>query len=481
MEAEERRLEEQERRLEGQERRKIRERELRRRQRAQKAKSFMKKVRTCAVVGTMAAMLMVIGYLVYVIMQPVPPVSVATLTGGIDVRWSNPDLSTELGSPLRPGSIKLVEGTAEITFDEGARIVIEAPAEINLENSNRAFLHLGKLSAEVPVQARGFKINTPNASITDLGTEFGVRVAEDGTSDIYVLKGKVSLLAGKVGERVGKLFDAVEQIVEAGQAKRVKTGSSRIENIQFEQKKFIRDMPSQYELAILKANPAVYWRFNQDSKYIDGLKYFGNAGIEANGPELGDAKANNVLKLDGQNSYVLGKDKFENWAQSGFSQVLWVRPDAVTRQNIILNADNEGPYSNYSRQLFVNSQGNFSFWILVSEARMPEGSPVTLTGSTTAQPGKWYHVAVTVAANGDMRLFVNGIEESKLSLDDQFLHFDRQRNRIYIGSAACGVMDDREPMNSFKGALDEVARYNRPLAPEEIKQLYSRTITEYMR
>jgi hypothetical protein len=86
-----------------------------------------------------------------------------------------------------------------------------------------------------------------------------------------------------------------------------------------------------------------------------------------------------------------------------------------------------------------------------------------------------------VDAKGDICLFVNGIEESYLSLDGRLLHFDNERNLIYIGSAACGVMDDREPMNSFKGALDEVARYNRPLAPEEIKQLYSRTITEYMR
>jgi hypothetical protein len=458
-------MEEQERLLAEEIRRRLRQRELRHRQRIAEARNVAIKVRWYLRNGAMAAMLMVIGYLLYIIMQPVAPATVATLTDGMDVKWANPNFPTELGSLLGQGSMKLVEGYAQITFDEGARIIVEAPAEINLENSNRAFLQLGKLSAEVPTQARGFTINTPSVSMVDLGTEFSVHVAEDGSSDIHVFKGKVSLMAGKLDEIMGKLYDTVEQIVEAGQAKRVLAGSSEIQDIQFGETAFVRNTPSPYELAIRQSKPVAYWRFDEGSEDSDrSIQYFGNFAIEPLGPDLGDGNTNDALKLNGNNSHVLAKDMTSNWAQTGFSLVLWVRPDAIARQSIIVNADQDGPYANYSRQL----------WMLVWEPELGEveGEPVTLTSSTALQPGKWYHVAVTVGSNGDMSLFVNGTEQHNLLPVELSLHVNPERNRIYIGSAACGEDDDRKLMRSFTGGLDEIARYDRVLSPPEIRRLY---------
>ena len=468
-------MEEQERLLAEEIRRRLRQRELRRRQRIAEARNVAIKVRRYLRNGAMAAMLMVIGYLLYIIMQPVAPATVATLTDGMDVKWANPNFPTELGSLLGPGSMKLLEGYAQITFDEGARIIVEAPAEINLENNNRAFLQLGKLSATIPTQARGFTINTPSVSMVDLGTEFSVLVTEDGSSDIHVFKGKVSLMAGKLGKMIGKLYDTVEQIVEAGQAKRVLAGSSEILDIQFGETAFVRNTPSPYELAIRQSKPVAYWSFDEGSEESDrSIQYFGNSAIEPLGPDLGDGKTNYGLKLNGNNSHVLAEDMTSNWAKTGFSLVLWVRPDTTARQNIIVNADQDGPFAHYSRQLFVNSQGKFAFWMLVWEPELGEveGEPVTLTSSIVLQPGKWYHVAVTVGSNGDMSLFVNGTEQHKLLPVELSLHVNPERNRIYIGSAACGENDDRELMRSFTGGLDEIARYNRVLSPPEIRRLY---------
>lgn len=479
--AEERAMEAEERRLEVEARHKIRQRELQRRQRAQKAREAVTKVRRYLRNAAMAALLMVIGYLLYIIMQPVQPAFVATLTDGIDVTWSDSAQSTEPGSPLRPGYMKLDEGVAEITFDEGACVIIVGPAEINLESSNRAFLQFGSLRASVPTQARGFKIDTPSSSIVDIGTEFGLHVAEDGSSDIHVFKGQVSLMASRVGRTVNKLGEAVAQIVLAGQAKRVRAGSSKIDDITFSQSGFVHDMAMPYELAVRRSNPFTYWRFNREQKQNgEALQYVGNAKSALIGPALGDGKANDALKLDGKDSYVLVKDKAGDWTQSGFSMVLWVCPGTMARQNIIVNGDQEGPYSNYSRQLFLNSEGKFTFWMLVWDRDLPEDYyPVTLTSSTVAQPGEWYHVAVTVAVNGEIRIFVNGSEENNVLLADEILDFKPERDRIYIGSSACSDKDDRKLMRSFTGGIDEIARYNRALSPQRIRQLYSCTITEY--
>jgi hypothetical protein len=71
-----------------------------------------------------------------------------------------------------------------------------------------------------------------------------------------------------------------------------------------------------------------------------------------------------------------------------------------------------------------------------------------------------------------MSLFVNGTEQHKLLPVEMSLHVNPERNRIYIGSAACGEDDDRKLMPSFTGGLDEIARYDRVLSPPEIRRLY---------
>ncbi|HIJ72144.1 MAG TPA: hypothetical protein HPP87_12415, partial [Planctomycetes bacterium] len=129
--AEERKIEEQEQLSDELERRKIRRREQRRRQRAQRAQLIAAKVRGYLRSAAIAAILMVIGYLVYAVMHPPEPASVATLTNGADVKWADSRQPAEPDSPLGPGPMKLVEGYARITFNEGAGIVLEAPAEIN--------------------------------------------------------------------------------------------------------------------------------------------------------------------------------------------------------------------------------------------------------------------------------------------------------------------------------------------------------------
>ena len=234
---EERAMEEQERRLEQEARRRIRERNLQRRRRKQMARMLVAKVRQYVRNAAIAAMLILVGYLLYAVMHPAPPAFVATLTDGIDIKWADSGKPIQLDSLLRPGLMKLVEGYAQITFDDGARIILEAPAEINIENSNRAFLQLGKLSAEVPIQSRGFKIDTPSASIVDLGTEFGVKVDMGGNTDIHMFKGKASLLGGRKGQ-AGK-----GRLITAGNAIRVKT-SGLMDTIAFKTDAFIRKINS---------------------------------------------------------------------------------------------------------------------------------------------------------------------------------------------------------------------------------------------
>jgi len=482
--AEQQAMEEQEKLLEQLERRRIRQRELRRRQRIARARTVAAKVSKVSRIGAMAAVGMVIAYLLYLVSRPVPPAFVAVLTDGIDVKWADHDLPTEPDSLLRPGYMKLVAGIAEITFDGGAKAIIQAPVEIKLQNASRAYLQSGKMSATVPVEARGFALNTPSASIVDLGTEFAVHVNEDGSSDIYVFKGRVSLLAGKFGEIIGRLYDTVEQIVEAGQAKRVYAGSSRIRDIQFGQSAFVRDMPSPYELAVRQSRPTGYWRFGSDNRKmcvnsIDSVrhvaKYVGSIDCDNHGPGLGDAKPNDAMKLDGRpNNYMLIENITSRRPQNGGSSlVLWLRADEVRDQSIITNETAEGQAEWFSRYLYMEKTGRFAFIVFSDYDEIYEGETVEtslIRSKQMAQKGRWYHLAITLSRK-HVCLFIDGRLEAEAF--DPIEQFGDIGLSWYLCTRANISPTDEDDAPPIKGAIDELAIYDRALSAEEIKRLYS--------
>jgi hypothetical protein len=75
----------------------------------------------------------------------------------------------------------------------GAVVVAEGPAEIELLAPNRALCKQGKLRASIPSQAHGFTVTVPGMNLVDLGTEFALAVGRDGTSQVHVLEGEVRM------------------------------------------------------------------------------------------------------------------------------------------------------------------------------------------------------------------------------------------------------------------------------------------------
>jgi len=484
---EERAMEEQERRLEEEARRKIRERELQRRRRVQMARTVVAKVRKYIRNSAIAAMLMVIGYLFFVKMQPVPPAYVATLTDGIDVKWADPELPAELGSLLRPGYMKLVVGVAQITFDGGAKAIIEAPVEIRLQNAAKVYLQSGKMRAIVCLEARGFTVNTPSASIVDLGTEFGIDVKEDGSSDIHVYEGRVSLLAGKIDDIVGKLSNKVEQIVEAGQARRVKAGSLRIDNIQFGRTRSARNIPSPYELAVRKTDPIAYWNFNlSESKchnQIDGkikpIEYSKDVLRTNNGPKLSDRAENGALTILHQRPPTMSLVDIPLYrhTSNGFTIMFWYQP-------LVLS-----PHSIITQDLDTNKSTDFGRWFdLEINGKLTFGSGTGMNNAEkyqiidTNKPVKidqWIYVVVTITTEGQGWLYINGRrEKSNKGYEYQFdyeYQSDPERKYADIVFGCFDVEDLCRDVQAGKpiAIIDGLAVYDYALSENTIRQIYN--------
>ncbi len=98
--------------------------------------------------------------------------SVARIAATADCRWAEGSAVTKEGARIQPGqTVKLAEGLAEVAFASGAKVILQGPANLEIESAKTAKLHSGKITADVPDDLEGFKIRTSVAEILSLPAE----------------------------------------------------------------------------------------------------------------------------------------------------------------------------------------------------------------------------------------------------------------------------------------------------------------------
>ncbi|MCA9258441.1 MAG: FecR domain-containing protein [Planctomycetales bacterium] len=120
--------------------------------------------------------------------------TLARIVNLTDVQWHPGDEPRQAWSELRAGeTLRFDRGMIEVVIDESVQLVMEGPADLDFVSPRRAVARRGKLVARVGPQAIGFEIETPQANVKDLGTEFSLSVTEDEQTDVVVYSGKVDL------------------------------------------------------------------------------------------------------------------------------------------------------------------------------------------------------------------------------------------------------------------------------------------------
>ena len=133
--------------------------------------------------------------------------AVAVLSYAVKAQWAGAADAQAVGCALEPGWLRLKSGLVQVTFYSGARMAIEGPAQVQLISPGEAFCKSGRIMAEVPQQARGFSVGSPQMKVTDLGTEFGLDVNAAATA-VHVFKGNVEY----------QVAAAMNQNLKAGEA-----------------------------------------------------------------------------------------------------------------------------------------------------------------------------------------------------------------------------------------------------------------------
>ena len=88
--------------------------------------------------------------------------------------------------PTRPGEraalnteYTLTSGTIKLAFPKGAEAILEAPSVFTVLAADRLSVKLGRCSLHAPDGAKGFRVETPQTEVVDLGTRFSINVNEE--------------------------------------------------------------------------------------------------------------------------------------------------------------------------------------------------------------------------------------------------------------------------------------------------------------
>jgi ferric-dicitrate binding protein FerR (iron transport regulator) len=406
--------------------------------------------------------------------------AVAMLGRVVDAEWEPGSTPPHPGAALEPGSLRLKSGLAQIVFYSGARVVIEGPAELQLISPSEVSCPAGRLTADVPPQAHGFRVNTPQMKVTDLGTAFGLDVKPRRT-ELHVFKGIVEFQP-PAGTAKQELREGAGAVAESSQPPKLiiadpaafaslfklRLRSSAAEVLQHEQwraaSRRLDDDPSLLlHFDFEQVDPADWLLPNTSSrqKSVPDGTIVGCQWVEGRWPDK------RALEFRGVS------DRVRVSVPGSFDAITlaaWVRVQGLDRQfNSLFMCDgfavgtvhwlirNDGVLG-----LTAIGSGPGNFQILAS--------PPVLD---LDQFGIWLHLAVVVDGKAKRVVeYVNGTLVSEKAL--------KVAPPYRIGVAELGNWNasgfpgnDPSLIRNFSGAMDELCLFSRALDQSEVRALYS--------
>ncbi len=399
--------------------------------------------------------------------------AIAVLTQAVDAEWAEGGDQRNIGSSLAPGWLKLKSGMAQVEFISGARVILEGPAEFQLISPMEAFCQSGKLTAEVPPPAHGFKVRSPGATVVDLGTAFGLNVQKSGEALVQVLRGEVEVhhsagaprgLVEGQGLHVGP-DGTVEDIGDAPDvgfpssellAQRAALGwQKRRDAWMAATQKFSAD-PSL----------AIHYTFEETSSWSRLLHNSAkNAPPETDGSIVGCRwseghwPGKRALEFHGVTDRVRFNlpGKYE-----AITMASWVRIDSLDLElNGLMMCEGwraGALHWQFTRKgmvrLGVNRSGDFDTSSLITPDRF----------------GQWVHLAVVCdRVSGRVEHYIDGqrVSSGQMSLDVPL-----QLGNAELGSWSPGGKHDQRPIRNLVGGMDEFYLFTRALNEQEIRDLY---------
>ena len=391
--------------------------------------------------------------------------------------------SFDVGTEFYAGQkLNLTAGLAELTFDSGAKVILTAPAWFDVTDALGGDLQRGKLTAKVPHAAAGFTINTPDGKVVDLGTEFGVKVNDDGVMDVIVYVGDVKVESGSGGGPGSGGNDEPKAIhVHAGQA--IMVGPDHIPKpIPPENERFVRDLAPLGDRTKVEA---AYVEFMKSLKPVVWFRMEGKDTDRVLHDEMGGSDAK--LVWDGMvpvNPFVKGPIGKSLWLRGPELKEYAIVPDYPKAEHGKLSvsawvyADSHPRYAHIAANWGESASGQFEFAtcdidgdLCLYFATSDKKYAFVREGAAHPVPlNEWQHVAFTIDGS-TVRLYRQGREVA--AANHVGLRYPVKQRSLGIGVK----IDDSDATPSkttpgyWSGKLDEIAIFNGTLSAEDIRKL----------
>jgi hypothetical protein len=406
--------------------------------------------------------------------------AVAMLNRVVDAQWEQHDEVSRLGAPLEPGWLRLKSGLAQIVFYSGARVVIEGPAELQLISPGEASCRGGRLTAEVPSQARGFRVSTPQMNVTDLGTSFGLDVKERRT-ELHVFKGSVEV------QTTGSA--AKQNLKEGGGAVTENSGPPKL--ISADPAAFASLFDLQFKSSAAEVLRHEQWRAASSRLDEDPslLVHFDFEQADSSDWRLRNASARKNAAPD---ATIVGCQRTEGrWPDKhalefrsvndrvrlsvagefeSLTLATWLRVQGLDRTfNSLFMCDG---FEAGTLHWLIRKDGALGLTAIgarPSDYQIIAGPSVL----TLDQYGMWVHLVVVLDGRAKRVVqYVNGapVHEKALKIDPPF-----RIGAAELGNWNASGFRDNDPslIRNFSGAMDEFCLFSRALNADEIRALYS--------
>lgn len=406
--------------------------------------------------------------------------AVAMLSSAVDAQWSSPEEAPRLGAPIEPRWLRLKSGLAQVVFYSGARVVIEGPAELQIISPSEASCRLGRLTSEVPPQARGFQIRTPQMNVTDLGTVFGLDVKE-GATELQVFKGSVEFVTSD-GPARQNLQGGSGAVVEQSRPLRLIAANAADFASLFElQEKSVAAESSRYDQW-----RAASRRINDDPSL---LVHFDFEHVSPSDWRMHNASNTGGAEIDGTivaSQWVEGRwpNKPALEFRGVSDRVRLSVPGEFTSLTLAMWARVQGLDRKFSSLFMCDGfDAGTLHWLIRNDGVLgltvigPGAGNYQIVASPSVlaldQFGIWVHLAVVLDGSAKrVSHYVNGrlVSEKRLKITPPFR----------VGTAELGNWNgrgfpDNDPamIRNFSGAMDEFCLFSRALPASEIRALYS--------
>lgn len=435
------------------------------------------------------------------------PQFVARLVRTTGAKWLDESTAPVGGAYLRRDQVlDLREGTAEVEFKTGARVLLEGPAQFALgidpashdkiaevadQQQRLAWLNggvllRGQLTARVPERARGFQVETPLGSVTDLGTEFSLVVAHENQIEVHVFEGAVVVAAdpptdqGAIRlpadralrvardpisrkfafhdiapqpQRFAKNFTprAAPQRTPGGAARQQPVAAGLWLYLRFE------EMPHGPQTALL----------NWASGSLIAPRHCPPTVADVFAPRVPGARLENRGSLHLSGSHALAVPDAPNLGIGDMTVELWLKADRADAK----------PQNQFVVAKYPGSKaGGWAITALTSEPSRSAGFDVRssdgtmrayVAGTKTILDGRWHHVAGVVDRKAaKARLYLDGQLQGEAPLP---FNYEPLRNDAPL------QVGRREAGNHFRGMVDEVRIHAAALEPSQF--LYEPSMT----